>query len=178
MSNQIDLYGMNHNMAKLKYIEKFDGAFFGIMHKMGDHIDPAARILLETTYECIVDAGRKILNNNYEKNYLKLFLYLNKSLKKQIQGINPDSLRGSDTGVYIGYSTIGMPEGLPEEIQPDLQSSVTDTILWYPGAAKCMYANRLSFLFDFKGPSIVIDTACSSSMVALDLALTDLRLGK
>ena len=41
-----------------------------------------------------------------------------------------------------------------------------------------MYANRVSFVFDFKGPSMVIDTACSSSMVALDVAITDLRTGE
>jgi acyl transferase domain-containing protein len=41
-----------------------------------------------------------------------------------------------------------------------------------------MYANRVSFVFDFKGPSMAIDTACSSSMVALDVAVTDLRTSK
>ncbi len=44
-------------MGKLKAIEKFDGAFFGIMSRIGDTVDPQARILLETTYEAIVDAG-------------------------------------------------------------------------------------------------------------------------
>ncbi len=48
---------MNHRMGKLKEIEKFDGPFFGIMPKMGDIVDPQSRILLETTYEAIVDAG-------------------------------------------------------------------------------------------------------------------------
>jgi acyl transferase domain-containing protein len=48
---------MNHRMGKLKQIDKFDGSFFGIMSKIGDSIDPHARILLETTYEAIVDAG-------------------------------------------------------------------------------------------------------------------------
>jgi fatty acid synthase len=48
---------MNQRMGKLKDITKFDGAFFGTMSKMGDMIDPHARILLETTYEAICDAG-------------------------------------------------------------------------------------------------------------------------
>ncbi len=48
---------MTSRMGKLKAIEKFDGAFFGIMSKIGDKVDPQARILLETTYEAIVDAG-------------------------------------------------------------------------------------------------------------------------
>ncbi len=71
-----------------------------------------------------------------------------------------------------------MPDGVPEEIQSDLASSLKNSFLHYPGNAKTLYANRVSFVFDFKGPSMVIDTACSSSMVALDVAITDLRLGK
>jgi hypothetical protein len=70
-----------------------------------------------------------------------------------------------------------MPDGIPDEIQPDLPSSQRDAFLFYPGTAKTMYANRVSFVFDFKGPSMVIDTACSSSLVAMDVAITDLRLG-
>jgi iturin family lipopeptide synthetase A len=93
------------------------------------------------------------------------------------KGINPHELRGSKTGVYIGYSSMGMPDGFPNEVQPDSQSSMTDTIVWYPGSAKCIYANRISFIFDFKGKSMVIDTACSSSIVALDSAINDMRLG-
>ena len=70
-----------------------------------------------------------------------------------------------------------MPEGIPEEIQPDLESSLRMTMTEYPGSAKCMYANRVSYVFNFKGPSMMIETACSSSMVALDVAMNDLRLG-
>jgi acyl transferase domain-containing protein len=92
-------------------------------------------------------------------------------------GINPQTLRGSQTGVYIGYSTFGMPDGIPEEVQPDSQNSMTETLLWVPGNSKCLYANRISFVFDFKGPSMVTDTACSSSLVAFNLAINDLRLG-
>ncbi len=44
-------------MAKLKEIDKFDGNFFGILHKIGDKVDPQSRILLETVYEAICDAG-------------------------------------------------------------------------------------------------------------------------
>ena len=70
-----------------------------------------------------------------------------------------------------------MPDGIPEEIQPDLQSPLRETMTEYPGTAKCMYANRVSFVFNFKGPSMLIDTACSSSLVAFDAAITDLRIG-
>lgn len=40
-----------------------------------------------------------------------------------------------------------------------------------------LYANRISFLFDFQGPSLVIDTACSASLVALATAMNDIRMG-
>ncbi|CAG2163067.1 unnamed protein product, partial [Oppiella nova] len=144
-----NLFGMNPRMGKLKSIEKFDGLFFGIMNTMSDVIDPQSRMALETTYECIIDAG-----------------------------INPQTLRGSDTGVYIGFSTFGMPDGTPEDVMPDSQNNMTETLLWLPGSQKCLYANRVSFVFDFKGPSMIIDTACSSSLVALNQAVNDMRLGK
>ena len=86
-------------------------------------------------------------------------------------------MRGSDTGVYIGYSSFGMPEGVPEDVQPDLQSAMTETLLNLQGSSKALYANRISFVFDFNGPSLVIDTACSSSLVAFNTAMNDLRLG-
>ena len=44
-------------MGKLKNIDKFDGKFFGSISQYGDNIDPQSRILLETTYEAIIDAG-------------------------------------------------------------------------------------------------------------------------
>jgi acyl transferase domain-containing protein len=70
-----------------------------------------------------------------------------------------------------------MPDGQPSEVQHDLRTTLKDATLWLPGSAKAMYSNRISFLFYFKGPSPVIDTACSSSMVEIDIAVTDLRLG-
>ena len=91
--------------------------------------------------------------------------------------MNPQSLWGTETGVYVGFSAIGMPDGIPDEIQPDLESSLRVTMTEYPGTGKCFYANRMSFVFNFKGPSMIIDTACSSSLVAFDVAMTDLRLG-
>lgn len=53
---------MNNRMGKVKNIDKFDGAFFGIMNSMGESIDPQSRILLETTYESIIDAGIHTVN--------------------------------------------------------------------------------------------------------------------
>ena len=54
---QLALYGMNNRMGKIKDIDKFDGSFFGLMSQHADEIDIESRILMETTYEAIVDAG-------------------------------------------------------------------------------------------------------------------------
>ncbi|KAH9490499.1 hypothetical protein DERF_016699 [Dermatophagoides farinae] len=144
-----DLYGITNRMGKLKEIDKFDASFFGIIPKVADEVDPQGRILLETTWEAIVDAG-----------------------------INPQTLRGSNTGVYVGYTSVAMPDGVPQEVQDDIQASKVESLLWFQGGSKAFYANRVSFLYDFHGPSMSIDIACASSMVCLDIAVTDLRLGK
>ena len=57
---QLVLYGMNTRMGRVKDIDKFDGSFFGFLSKHADEMDAESRILLETTYEAIVDAGKQI----------------------------------------------------------------------------------------------------------------------
>ena len=57
-----DLYGMNGRMGKLRDIERFDGLFFGVRNTLSDSVDPHSRILLETTYEAIVDAGMQSID--------------------------------------------------------------------------------------------------------------------
>ena len=49
---------MNNRMGRIKDIDKFDGSFFGLSDITADETDPEARILLEKTYEAIVDAGK------------------------------------------------------------------------------------------------------------------------
>ena len=87
-------------------------------------------------------------------------------------------MRGSLTGVYVGFQCIAMQSEYPHELQLDSRKSHFESGLWIGGTGKNMYANRISFCFDLKGPSFVVDTACSSSLLALDLAVTDMRLGK
>ncbi|HEX7322683.1 MAG TPA: beta-ketoacyl synthase N-terminal-like domain-containing protein, partial [Mycobacterium sp.] len=83
----------------------------------------------------------------------------------------PDRLAGSRTGVFVGISTNDY--GFLRMGQPQLVDAYTGT-----GNALSIAANRLSYVFDFHGPSMAIDTACSSSLVAVDLACRSLRDGE
>jgi fatty acid synthase, animal type len=60
-------------MGKVSNLEKFDATFFGVHFKQAHTMDPQCRMLLEHAYEAVVDAG-----------------------------INPKTLRGSRTGVFMG----------------------------------------------------------------------------
>ena len=85
-------------------------------------------------------------------------------------GLIPGDLAGSRTGVYFGF---GFPEyGLPQLAHPPLIDAYTNT-----GLFPCILANRISYLFDFRGPSFALDSACSSSLVATHLACQALRYG-
>ncbi|KAL4883830.1 hypothetical protein BJY04DRAFT_216165 [Aspergillus karnatakaensis] len=83
-------------------------------------------------------------------------------------GLCLDSLQGSPTGIFCGVMGNDWEESL--SVDSKLQPRLTAT-----GAARSIIANRVSYFFDWHGPSVVIDTACSSSMVALHLAVTALQ---
>ena len=68
------LYGMNSRMGRLSNIDKFDCSFFGCSKAIADEIDPELRILLETTFEAITDAGMEINYINYVNYSCKLFM--------------------------------------------------------------------------------------------------------
>lgn len=83
----------------------------------------------------------------------------------------PERLAGSHSGVFIGIST---------NDYASLQFGQADDIDAYSGTGNALSiaANRLSYFFDFRGPSMAIDTACSSSLVAIHLACRSLRDGE
>jgi acyl transferase domain-containing protein/predicted amino acid dehydrogenase/acyl carrier protein len=85
-------------------------------------------------------------------------------------GLPPEQLAGTRTGVFLGISTHDYISLLRQDIH--LVDGYVNI-----GSALCIGANRLSFLFDFRGPSFAVDTACSSSLVALHLAAQSLRSG-
>ncbi|RYC62656.1 hypothetical protein CHU98_g3567 [Xylaria longipes] len=85
-------------------------------------------------------------------------------------GMSMPALRGSDTAVYAG----SMGDDYAKMILEDIQDAPT---YYATGAARSILSNRVSYAFDWHGPSISIDTACSSSLVAVHMALQALRAG-
>lgn len=82
-----------------------------------------------------------------------------------------EKVAGSQTSVYIGSFTNDYGLLLQKDIK--LRAKYLAT-----GTEAGMLANRLSWFYDFKGPSIQLDTACSSSLNALHLACQSLRNGE
>ncbi|KAM3843635.1 fatty acid synthase [Vipera latastei] len=136
------IYGLPKRNGKLKDISKFDATFFGVHAKQAHTMDPQLRLLLEVCYEAIVDGG-----------------------------IDPTTIRGTDTGVWIGVSGSEAAEAF--SVDPELLLGYSMT-----GCQRAMFANRISYFFDFKGPSMSIDTACSSGLVALDNAYKAISNGQ
>ncbi|XP_006825595.1 fatty acid synthase-like [Saccoglossus kowalevskii] len=136
------LHGLPRKSGKIKDLSRFDASFFGVHPKQANTMDPQLRIFMELTYEAIVDAG-----------------------------IDPQIMRGTNTGVFVGANGSETFEALAGD---------ADTLLGYSmtGCCPAMFANRISYFFDFKGPSYLLNTACSSSLLAMEHALRAIRSGQ
>ncbi len=120
----------------------FDAEFFGISPREALAMDPQQRLLLEACWEALEAAG-----------------------------IDPLSLRGTQTGVFAGVSSLDVGAGL--WAAPRGREHLAG--YWLTGSASCMVSGRISYVLGTEGPSVSIDTACSSSLVALHLASQALR---
>lgn len=87
-----------------------------------------------------------------------------------IAGISLESALGSKTGVYTGSMTDDYKMELLRDLEGMPKYAAT-------GVSMALLANRVSWFFDFHGPSVNFDSACSSSLMALDMACQDLRAG-
>jgi acyl transferase domain-containing protein/glutamate-1-semialdehyde aminotransferase len=87
--------------------------------------------------------------------------------------LHPASLKGSKTGVFLGISS----NDYTLLRQHGEGKSPTTNVFDATGNAHSIGANRLSYLFDWHGPSMALDTACSSSLVALHQATQSLSNG-
>ena len=86
-------------------------------------------------------------------------------------GLNPEDLKGRTVGVFIGLSSA-------DYAQAQIKSSKQINSYTITGLAASTTANRISYFFDFKGPSLIVDTACSSALTALHLARQSLLRGE
>ncbi|MFJ9818067.1 SDR family NAD(P)-dependent oxidoreductase [Streptomyces sp. NPDC101151] len=124
-------------------LDRFDAAFFDIPAREAENLDPQQRLLLESAWHALEDAG-----------------------------IDPKSLRGSRTGVFVGISYSDYARLLARG-GPDGVDAYYST-----GTALNAAAGRLAFTLGLNGPAVAVDTACSSSLVALHLAVRSLRSGE
>ncbi|MEU9807206.1 aminotransferase class I/II-fold pyridoxal phosphate-dependent enzyme [Mycobacterium sp. NPDC050853] len=155
-------------MAAVSGIDRFDPLSFGISPRQAEVMDPQHRILLTTTREALEDAG-----------------------------FDQQSFAGRSVGVYVGISTSdfremvvsaplrGVQLGAGEFGDPSNLSGIDHLAMTadvpvvrpftMPGSLLNMSAAMISRAFNLRGPSMAVDAACASSLVALNNAVLALR---
>ncbi|WP_146662813.1 SDR family NAD(P)-dependent oxidoreductase, partial [Enhygromyxa salina] len=132
----------------LDEVAAFDSLFFQISPKQARAMDPQERLFLESAWSALENAG-----------------YSASSLPAPRFGG-----QGRDVGVFVGvmwgdYAVLAAEESVRGNHQVVL-------------ANRSSIANQVSYFGDFRGPSVVIDTACSASLVAVHQACESLRRGE
>jgi acyl transferase domain-containing protein/acyl carrier protein len=130
----------------------FDADFFSISPREALAMDPQQRALLEAAWEAIENAE-----------------------------IEPLSLSGSQTGVFVGGAFNGYGAGSSGSSTSSHGSSFSSESVdghYGSGTLSSIMSGRVAYALGLEGPAVTIDTACSSSLVALHLACASLRAGE
>lgn len=129
----------------LEEISEFDYKFFKITPIEARLMNPVHRLILESTYDALDNAG-----------------YAN------------DKIRQSETGVFVG--NIDMDSYKYKEMILECEQS-SDIDIAAMGNLESMIASRIAYFLDLKGPTMLIDTACSSALVAVHEACKSIMTG-
>jgi len=128
--------------AFLNDVTGFDPDFFGINEREAIAMDPQHRVLLETCWEAVEQAGR-----------------------------TPASMSGTSTGVFIGMSH-------DDYAMVTSDAGAFDQAYAFTGNPFSMASGRVAHALGLHGPALTMDTACSSSMVAVHQACRSLHDGE
>ncbi|MCC3316552.1 type I polyketide synthase [Nocardia africana] len=130
-------------------IKGFDAEFFAMSPVEVERVDPQQRLMMELTWEALEHAR-----------------------------IPANTLKGESVGVFIGTSTndfsLIAALGLGKS---DADAPASADAYALTGGSTAIVANRVSYFYDFRGPSVAVDTACSSTLVAVHDAVRALRNG-
>jgi len=130
-------------------VKGFDAEFFAMSPIEVERVDPQQRLMMELTWEALEHAR-----------------------------IPASELKGAPVGMFVGSSTQDFQLIAALSLgdrDPSLPISAEGYALM--GASTGIIANRVSYFFDFRGPSVTVDTACSSTLVAVHQAVRALRDG-
>ncbi|HUO36563.1 MAG TPA: sulfolipid-1 biosynthesis phthioceranic/hydroxyphthioceranic acid synthase [Mycobacterium sp.] len=128
--------------AFLDDVAGFDPEFFGISEREAIAIDPQHRLLLETSWEVVEHAG-----------------------------LDPASLAGSSTGVFLGLSNqdyLRLTTGAGALMGPYAVTGITNAVA----------SGRIAYALGLTGPAMTVDTACSSGLMTVHLACRSLHEGE
>lgn len=132
--------GMYVKGGYLKEIDKFDYNFFGIPKREARYMDPRQRLVLESAWEALEDAG-----------------------------YGGDNIKGTNTGVFLGK----------ENTNFTLYKFGTDPDpMHLTGGWVSIHASRISYMYDLTGPCMIVDTACSSGLSSVHVAMKSIKNGE
>lgn len=138
----------------LENIEMFDAQFFDMNGEDAIILNPNQRIILEKVWEAFEDSG-------YTKTMLD----------------------GSETGVFLGMDTYhqieyGKSKDGTEQEEIKLQQMVGANFLSAMGSMASIMATRVNYTFNLCGPSMTVDSLCSSGLSTVHLACQALISGE